>query len=63
MAKDLSDTLLSAAALLFTVVGILFGLWYPNITAALATEIKKYKEDNVRTRKESPTSSGAALSR
>ncbi len=47
MAKYLSD-LLSAASLLLTVAGILFGLWYPNITEALATEVKKYKADNVR---------------
>lgn len=48
MAKDVSDTLLSAASLLFTVVGILYGMWYESISATLKTKVEKFAENNVK---------------
>jgi hypothetical protein len=38
--------LLSAASLLLTVVAILYGLWFPEIAAALDYEVAKQKVDN-----------------
>jgi hypothetical protein len=40
--------LLSAASLLLAVVGVLYALWYPEITAALAESVPDYKEDRVK---------------
>jgi uncharacterized membrane protein len=39
------NDLLSAASLLLAVVGILYGLWYPEIMAILGEEVPKFPED------------------
>lgn len=39
--------LLSAASLLLAVVGVLYGLWYPELMAALAVKMPQHKEDRV----------------
>lgn len=37
--------LLSAASLLLAVVAVLYGLWYPELMAALAIKVPPHKED------------------
>ncbi len=39
------NDILTAASLLLTVVGILYGLWYPEIMATLAQPIPKHVQD------------------
>jgi len=43
----LSD-LLSAASLLLAVVGVLYGLWYPEIIEALGTKVPAFSEDRIK---------------
>lgn len=40
--------LLSAASLLLAVLGVLYGLWYPEITAALEIKVPDFAEDRKR---------------
>lgn len=44
--RKLSD-LLSAASLFLAVLGVLFGLWYPEISKALEVKVPQFKEDRV----------------
>lgn len=39
------DHLMSSATLLLTVIGILFGVWYPEIAKLLEEEIPRFRED------------------
>jgi hypothetical protein len=39
------DHLMSSATLLLTVIGILFGVWYPEIAKILEEEIPRFRED------------------
>lgn len=45
MAHDMSE-LLSAASLLLAVAGVLYGLWYPEMSNALAIRPSPHPEDN-----------------
>jgi hypothetical protein len=44
--------LLSAASLLFAVVGVLYGLWYPEITEAQAIDIPEHGPNRVKPRRQ-----------
>ena len=40
--------ILSSATLLLTIIGLLYTVWYPTMTEALATKVPQYPEDRIR---------------
>lgn len=40
------DTLLSAASLLLAILGVMYGLWYPEISSALQVTPSRFSEDD-----------------